>query len=217
MHWEWERASGTQKGNFRQKKKKGVIVFGDFFSLLRSRKNRLDPPLVDPQWKAFFLFLRDAARCVQGNASTRKCVTIIFFWWLFYFAQQPARNLFTEFLWVWARHQEVRETNRVLRRGPHPATLDEQFNKEVWSDDLEFPQLFRHSHAIIPQRRSTRFALMNLSKTRSNLIVTTTRRLTDLDLHLYTELYNTISLLSIESRINSMTNVGNCVTSQTRG
>jgi hypothetical protein len=21
----------------------------------------------------------------------------------------------------------------------HPATLDEQFNKEVWSDDLEFP------------------------------------------------------------------------------
>jgi hypothetical protein len=43
-------------------------------------------------------------------------------------------------------------------------------------------------------------------------------RLTDLDLlYLYTELYNTISLLSIESRINSMTNVGNCVTSQTRG
>lgn len=168
--------------------------------------------------KSFFSFSSwRGAVCTGKCLHTEMCNYNIFLMAFLFCAAASPKPFHRIFMGVSAASRSERNQSRFERRGPHPATLDEQFNKEVWSDDLEFPQLFRHSHAIIPQRRSTRFALMNLSKTRSNLIVTTTRRLTDLDLHLYTELYNTISLLSIESRINSMTNVGNCVTSQTRG
>lgn len=90
MHWEWERAEPKKEISVKRRKGRNSFWRLFFFSLLRSRKNRLDPPLVDSEWKAFF-FPSWRAVCTGKCLHTEMCNYNIFDGFSILRSSQPAQ------------------------------------------------------------------------------------------------------------------------------